>query len=517
GRHPARGRPGRGRREPGPGRLPGGGAGAVRPHRRAAGPRRGPDGPRADGEVVRLRALRHPARRRDDGQGPGQRRSHRGLLGHRRGGGRLRARRPRHDLRRPAAGRPGGAHDAADHAAGERARTGRPGRGPAGPGAGVHARGGVGAGARPVAGGGTGAGDRLQGGGGGLPRRRARRQRRHSDGPAVRAVAPRHRRRHRRGPHDPRKGAGMNGSGGANVAHFLDVDDLSAPALRRVLDRAAGWKESGKVPDLLSGRAVAALFQKPSARTRVSFEVAVATLGGHCVTLRGEELGLGSRESVADVARTLASYCTVIGARVFDHRVLEEMARVGGIPVINLLSDTAHPGQAVGDLLTLEEHLGGPIEGRRLAFVGDGNNVAASLALAAALTGLEIVVSSPPGYELDDTVVERARNLGGFIELVADPYEAVHNADAVYTDVWTSMGQEAENEARQAAFATYQVNGDLMAAARPDTLVLHCLPAKRGFEITDDVLDGPNSVVWTQAENRMHSYRSILVELTGEA
>jgi len=309
----------------------------------------------------------------------------------------------------------------------------------------------------------------------------------------------------------------MKGSGGANVAHFLDVDDLSAPALRRVLDRAAGWKESGKVPDLLSGRAVAALFEKPSARTRVSFEVAVATLGGHCVTLRGEELGLGSRESVADVARTLASYCTVVGARVFDHRVLEEMARVGGIPVINLLSDAAHPGQAVGDLLTLEERLGGPIEGRRLAFVGDGNNVAASLALAAALTGLEMVIASPPGYELEDAVVERARNLGGIIELVTDPYEAVEGADAVYTDVWTSMGQEATHEARQAAFAAYQVNGDLMAAARPDTLVLHCLPAKRGLEITDDVLDGPNSVVWTQAENRMHSYRSILVELTGEA
>ena len=309
----------------------------------------------------------------------------------------------------------------------------------------------------------------------------------------------------------------MNGSGGANVAHFLDVDDLSASALRRVLDRAAGWKESGKVPDLLSGRAVAALFEKPSARTRVSFEVAVATLGGHCVTLRGEELGLGSRESVADVARTLASYCTVVGARVFDHRVLEEMARVGGIPVINLLSDAAHPGQAVGDLLTLEERLGGPIEGRRLAFVGDGNNVAASLALAAALTGLEMVIASPPGYELEDAVVERARNLGGIIELVTDPYEAVEGADAVYTDVWTSMGQEATHEARQAAFAAYQVNGDLMAAARPDTLVLHCLPAKRGLEITDDVLDGPNSVVWTQAENRMHSYRSILVELTGEA
>ena len=302
----------------------------------------------------------------------------------------------------------------------------------------------------------------------------------------------------------------------SSAAHFLDVDDLSAPALRRVLDRAATWKESGKVLDLLAGKAVAAVFEKPSARTRVSFEVAVSTLGGHCVTLRGEELGLGSRESVADVARTLGSYCTMVGARVFDHRVLEEMARLGGISVVNLLSDTAHPGQAVGDLLTLEEHLGGPVEGRRLAFIGDGNNVAASLALAAALTGLEMVVASPPGYELDDTVVDRARNLGGVIELVTDPFEAVQGADAVYTDVWTSMGQEATQDARLAAFAGYQINAELLAAARPDTLVLHCLPAKRGLEITDDVIDGPNSVVWTQAENRMHSYRSILVELTGE-
>jgi len=302
----------------------------------------------------------------------------------------------------------------------------------------------------------------------------------------------------------------------SGLAHFLDVDDLSAAALRRVLDRAATWKETGKVPDLLAGKAVAAVFEKPSARTRVSFEVAVSTLGGHCVTLRGEELGLGSRESVADIARTLASYCTIVGARVFDHRVLEEMARLGGVPVVNLLSDSAHPGQAVGDLLTLEEHLGGPVEGRRLAFIGDGNNVAASLALAAALTGMEMVVASPPGYELDDAVVDRARNLGGIIELVTDPYDAVEDADAVYTDVWTSMGQEAEKETRLAAFAGYQINADLLAAARPDTLVLHCLPAKRGVEITDEVIDGPTSVVWTQAENRMHSYRSILVELSGE-
>jgi len=298
------------------------------------------------------------------------------------------------------------------------------------------------------------------------------------------------------------------------AAHFLDVDDFSAGALRRVLDRGRAWKdEGGKVPPLLAGQAVAAFFEKPSARTRVSFEVAVTTLGGHCVTLRGEELGLGKRESVADVARTLASYCTMIGARVFDHRVLEEMSRTGGVPIVNLLSNRAHPGQAVGDLLTLEERFGTPVEGRRLAFVGDGNNVAASLAIAAALTGLEMIISSPPGYELDDGVVERARNLGGNLELVADPYEAVSGADAIYTDVWTSMGQESEAEARRAAFAPYQVNAALLDATGLDTVFLHCLPARRGEEVTDEVLDGPASAVWTQAENRMHSYRAVLAEL----
>jgi ornithine carbamoyltransferase len=298
------------------------------------------------------------------------------------------------------------------------------------------------------------------------------------------------------------------------AAHFLDVDDFSAGALRRVLDRGRAWKEEGgKVPPLLTGQAVAAFFEKPSARTRVSFEVAVTTLGGHCVALRGEELGLGKRESVADVARTLASYCTMIGARVFDHRVLEEMSRTGGVPVVNLLSNRAHPGQAVGDLLTLEERFSTPVEGRRLAFVGDGNNVAASLAIAAALTGLEMIISSPPGYELDDGVVERARNLGGNLELVADPYEAVSGADAIYTDVWTSMGQESEAEARRAAFAPYQVNAALLEAAGPEAVFLHCLPARRGEEVTDEVLDGPASAVWTQAENRMHSYRAILAEL----
>ncbi len=301
----------------------------------------------------------------------------------------------------------------------------------------------------------------------------------------------------------------------ATPAHFLDVDDLSAPALRRVLDLAREWKrEPGKVAPLLAGRAVAAVFEKPSARTRVSFEVAVSTLGGHCVTLRGDELGLGQRESVADVARTLAAYCALVGARVYDHEVLEEMARIGGVPVLNLLSDRAHPGQAVGDLLTIEERLGS-LEGRRLVFVGDGNNVAASLALATALTGVEMVITSPAGYELDDAVIDRARNLGGSIELVQDPFEAVAGADAVYTDVWSSMGQESEAEVRRVAFAPYQVNAALLEAAGPEVVFLHCLPARRGEEVTDEVLEGPASAVWQQAENRMHSYRALLAELVG--
>jgi ornithine carbamoyltransferase len=297
---------------------------------------------------------------------------------------------------------------------------------------------------------------------------------------------------------------------------FLDVDDLTAIQLRRVLDRGRAWKEEpGKVPPLLAGQSVAAVFEKPSARTRVSFEVAVVTLAGHCVTLRGEELGLGKRESVADVARVLASYCSLAALRVFDHRVLEEMARTVEIPIINLLSDRAHPGQAVGDLLTLEECLGS-LEGRRLAYIGDGNNVAASLALAAALTGLEMVIASPPGYELDDAVADRARNLGGALELVSDPFDAVAGADAVYTDVWTSMGQESEADQRRAAFAPYQVNAGLLSAASPDVIFLHCLPAHRGEEVTDEVMDGRASVVWTQANNRMHSYRALLAELAGE-
>jgi ornithine carbamoyltransferase len=302
----------------------------------------------------------------------------------------------------------------------------------------------------------------------------------------------------------------------SSLRRFLEVDDLDPAALSQLLDQAAAWKaDPSAVARTLDGKGVAMVFEKPSARTRTSTEMAVWTLGGHPIYIRPEEVGIGSRESAEDVARTLACYCAVIAARVFDHAVLETMADAVDVAVVNLLSDRAHPCQALADLLTLRECFGA-LEGRRLVYVGDGNNVVASLAFAAALSGVELAVSSPPGYELDDDTVERARNLGGTIELVTDPYEAVGGADAVYTDVWTSMGQEDEAEQRLAAFTGYCVDSSLMAAAGPQAVFLHCLPAHRGEEVSAEVIDGPQSVVWQQAENRMHSVRALLAHLTTE-
>jgi len=294
---------------------------------------------------------------------------------------------------------------------------------------------------------------------------------------------------------------------------FLEVDDLGPGALAALLDRALEWKaDPGEVPAALAGKGVAALFEKPSARTRISIEMAVATLGGHPIYVRAEEVGLDTRETVEDVARTMAGMCAVIAARVFDHRTLDRMAAVVDVPIVNLLSDTAHPCQALADLLTLREHFG-TIEGRRVAFIGDGNNVAASLAFGAALSGVELVVASPESYELDAEVVARARNLGGSVELVSDPYDAVRDADAIYTDVWTSMGQETEREHRLHAFVGFTVDDALMKAAAPDAVFLHCLPAHRGEEVAAEVIDGPRSLVWQQAANRMHTARALLVEL----
>jgi ornithine carbamoyltransferase len=300
------------------------------------------------------------------------------------------------------------------------------------------------------------------------------------------------------------------------TTHFLEVDDLDPVRLRRILDDAVAWKlDPAAVPPVLHGLGVVALFQKPSARTRVSIEMAVATLGGHPIQVRDEEVGLDVRESVEDVARTQASMCAVIAARVFDHHTLERMAAVVDVPVVNLLSDTAHPCQALADLLTVREHFG-DLEGRRIAYIGDGNNVAASLAYAAALSGVELVVASPEGYELDPHVVDRARNLGGAVEQINDAYDAVRGADVVYTDVWTSMGQETERELRLRGFAGWTIDDALMKAASEHAIFMHCLPAHRGEEVAAEVIDGPRSVVWQQAGNRMDSARALLVELLAE-
>jgi len=310
----------------------------------------------------------------------------------------------------------------------------------------------------------------------------------------------------------PTSGSARSGS----ARSLLEVDDLDPARLRTLLDRAEAWKrDPTRVRPVLAGQGVALFFEKPSARTRVSTEMAVHTLGGHPVYVRAEEVGIGVRESVEDVARTFAGYVRAIAARVFDHATLETWRGCVDAPIINLLSDRAHPCQALADLLTLRELCGG-LEGRRLAYVGDGNNVAASLAFGAALSGLELVVASPSGYELDDVALDRARNLGGAVDQVTDPFEAVRGADAVYTDVWTSMGQEEESEARRAAFAGYGVDTALMAAAGDGAWFLHCLPAHRGEEVSAEVIDGPRSAVWTQAANRMHAIRSLFVGLVDD-
>lgn len=285
------------------------------------------------------------------------------------------------------------------------------------------------------------------------------------------------------------------------LRHLLDVDDLTAAELARVLDLA----RRPDPPPVLAGRGVALLFEKPSNRTRVSMEMAVVQLGGHPVSLRNDEVGIDTRESAEDLARVLGGFCAVIGARVHDHSRLVRMAGAASVPVINLLSDDAHPVQALGDLLTLRSHFG-DLAGRRLAYVGDGNNVCRSLALALARAGMEMRVASPPGFEPD---------VAG-VMVTGDPPEAVAGADAVYTDVWTSMGQEEEAEARRAAFAGYTVDDALMAGAGPDAVFMHCLPAHRGEEVAASVIDGPRSLVWAQATNRMHAQRGLLMWLLDE-
>jgi ornithine carbamoyltransferase len=299
--------------------------------------------------------------------------------------------------------------------------------------------------------------------------------------------------------------------------HFLEVDSLTPSELDGVLDLA----ETIPPPAVLEGRGVALLFEKPSNRTRNSSEMAVAQLGGHPVSLRGEEVGLGRRETVEDTARTLGCYHAVIGARVVSHATLERMASAldsekMSVPVVNLLSDQAHPCQALADLLTLRQSFGS-LDDLRLAYVGDANNVCRSLALASALAGVELRVASPPGFGLDRRTLSSVQALGGEIELTTDPREAVDGADAVYTDVWASMGQEEEADRRREAFAGFTLDENLVNGAAARAVVLHCLPAHRGEEISEAVLEGPRSVVWRQAENRLHAMRGLLVWLVGGA
>lgn len=297
------------------------------------------------------------------------------------------------------------------------------------------------------------------------------------------------------------------------MVRLLEIDDLDPAALGRILDRAAAYQaDATAVPRLLAGRGAALVFEKPSARTRSSSEMAVVSLGGHPIYIRDEEVQMDRRETVEDVARTLAGYCAVIAARTFEHATLERMAAVVDVPVVNLLSDQAHPCQAVADLITLRAHFGS-LEGRRVAFIGDGNNVAASLAFACAFAGMELVLASPEGYELPDDVAERVRHLGGVVEQLHDPFDAVRDADALYTDVWTSMGQEEESALRRVAFAGYGIDDALVEAAPDHAVVLHCLPAHRGEEISESVLEGPRSLVWPQARHRMDAFRAIVVEL----
>jgi ornithine carbamoyltransferase len=274
------------------------------------------------------------------------------------------------------------------------------------------------------------------------------------------------------------------------VKHLLSIRDLAAADVRTILDLS----RQPAPPRLLQDKGVALYFEKPSARTRNSMELAAAQLGGHPVYLQPNELGIGTRESVADVTRTLACYHAIIAARVFDHRLLEEMAGVNAVPVLNMLSATDHPLQALADLLTIEQLLG-RLEGVRVAFIGEGNNVSRSLAEACTLVGAEFVLASPAGYGLEGSLT--------------DPAEAVEGADIVYTDVWVSMGDEDSSE-RRAAFEPFQVDEALMALA-PNAWFMHCLPARRGEEVTAAVIDGPRSAVWRQAENRMHTARGAML------
>jgi len=299
---------------------------------------------------------------------------------------------------------------------------------------------------------------------------------------------------------------------------LLSISDLSREEIEQLIEQALIMKQED-TPFLLSGKTMALLFEKPSLRTRASFEIAMYQLGGHAIYLSPEEVGLGKREPVADIAQVLSRYVDCIAARTFSQETLQILAENSSVPIINALSDLEHPCQALSDLLTIYEKKG-KLAGLTLAFIGDGNNVANSLLLAASLTGMNFHIASPPGYEIREELLNQGRKFaarsGSQVQLTNEPGEAVKDADIVYTDVWTSMGQEAEAEKRRLAFSSYQVDNELLALAKGDVLFMHPLPAHHGEEISVGLLHDPRSMVFDQAENRLHLQKAILAKLMRE-
>ena len=307
---------------------------------------------------------------------------------------------------------------------------------------------------------------------------------------------------------------------------LISIHDLSAAEVEEILSLAADLKNKQKTKEkheYLWAKSLAMIFEKPSTRTRVSFEIGMWQLGGLAINLDQEAIGLGTRESIPDVARTLSRFADAILIRTFEHSKVLELAKHASIPVINGLSDLLHPCQALADIFTIKEKR--PLDfargkGLKIAYIGDGNNVCHSLMFAAAKVGMNITVATPKGYEPDNEIVKLAledgKKAGVEIDILNDPVIAAKNADVIYTDVWASMGQEKEKRVRSKKFGAFQINAKLVKLAKPDYLFMHCLPAHRGEEVTSDVIDGPNSVVFDQAENRLHVQKAILVKLLGE-
>lgn len=295
--------------------------------------------------------------------------------------------------------------------------------------------------------------------------------------------------------------------------HLLSICDLSIDDVGNIVNLASKLKIE-RFTDKLRGKSVAMLFEKPSLRTKVSFDVGIQQMGGHPIYLGKDEVGLGGREAVSDVARVLSRYVEAIVARVFKHSTLEELAMHATIPVINALSDLEHPCQALGDMLTIDEHIG--LSNKpTIAFIGDGNNVASSLALAATALGSDFIIASPSGYDLPKIVIEKAndRSSKGQIHQVSQPQDAITQAEVIYTDVWTSMGQENESAKRDEDFKNYQITPRIMDLAKPGSIFMHPLPAHHGQEVSSDMLDDPRSVVFDQAENRLHAQKAIFAHL----